>query len=136
MRLFLISSFIIVAVIPLQIYLLVIQWPAKYVPYSWAQVHDATVWQKIAPIPSNGYVSPERWIYLGCGVAVFVFFGMGRDAISMYCSWLRAVGLGSVVAKFEQKRAAAHDTTGNSLSSRARLFVKSRLWSNTTVSAG
>lgn len=43
-------------------------------------------------IPST--VLYDRWTNLGCGLLIFFFFGLGKDAVGMYREWLVKLGLG------------------------------------------
>ena len=63
-------------------------------PYSWSSIHDTQKWKEIIMIPSGGMWVYDRWIWLSCGLAVFIFFGFGKDAVNMYRTCLLAIGLG------------------------------------------
>lgn len=78
-------------------------------------------------IRSNGKVSPDRWANVGCGALVFVFFGMGRDAVASYRAWLRAIGLAKVFPCLKESETRATSSTTSSFGSRTRMFAMSRL---------
>ncbi|KAI7408359.1 hypothetical protein KC328_g96 [Hortaea werneckii] len=42
----------------------------------------------------NGKIVFDRFIWLGCGIMVFLTFGFGKEAVGMYRNGLLAVGLG------------------------------------------
>ena len=43
-------------------------------------------------MPTYGTVFPDCWIHVGIAVPVFLCFGWGKDANSVYRSWLRLLG--------------------------------------------
>ncbi|TKA82446.1 hypothetical protein B0A49_00045 [Cryomyces minteri] len=96
MRLFIMSQILIFAFVPIQVYIFYLNMQLPLLPYSWNEVHSAAAWAQIVMIPSFGTVLFDRWIRVVCGFLVFVFFGVGADAVLMYKSWLLALGCGRI----------------------------------------
>ncbi|KAI4723953.1 fungal pheromone STE3G-protein-coupled receptor [Aureobasidium sp. EXF-10728] len=92
LRLFAIASVLILAITPLQIFIIFTQYPRVNYPFSFPELHDPITWNTSIVMPSQ--VLYDRWANLGCGFLVFVFFGLGKDAKGMYREWLVKVGLG------------------------------------------
>lgn len=72
--------------------MIVTQYPRQSYPFDFRKLHDPATWNISVVLPST--VLYDRWINLGCGLLLFFFFGMGRDAKGMYKEWLIKVGLG------------------------------------------
>jgi len=51
------------------------------------------MWADIYRIPTNGKVAFDKWIIIGAGLLLFLFFGLGQDAAIMYKGWMVKVGL-------------------------------------------
>ena len=85
------TTLLILGILPVEVYVFIVNISVKLQPYSWSRVHGGQ-WGDITFIPSSGGVIFDRWIRLASGVLVFVFFGMGSDAWSMYRSWLVRLG--------------------------------------------
>jgi len=51
------------------------------------------MWANIYRIPTNGKVSFDKWIIIGAGLVLFLFFGLGQDATTMYKGWMLKLGL-------------------------------------------
>ena len=101
------------------------------IPYSWSRIHGPSWWHIIL-IPTVGSVTFDRWIQLAVGLTVFVFFGLGNDAMSMYRRWLLKLGFGKVFPALRQQTQASdrRPSTGSetgSFSSRAYTFVKGKI---------
>ena len=75
-------------------------------------------------VPTGGVVAFDRWIQVGAGMLVFVFFGMGQDAVKGYRKAMRKVGLGKVFPSLVRGGSASPQSVASrtSYSSRARLF--------------
>lgn len=58
-----------------------------YQPYTWARVHGGN-WNTVILLPGKGNVPFDRWIRIGGGFLIFLFFGIGTDAVILYKSWL------------------------------------------------
>lgn len=76
-------------------------------------------------IPSEGNIIYTRYVWVGAGFLVFIFFGFGRDAGRMYVKGLRAMGLGKCLpapSGEPLRRNASHAGTISSVGSKARLL--------------
>ncbi|KAI9700248.1 MAG: a-factor receptor [Candelina mexicana] len=133
-RLFLISFTLIVIFFPVQFYIFYVNLSFPRIPYSWNLVHGRE-WWNIVMVPTGGIVAFDRWVRLGSGFLVFVFFGMGKDAVTMYRSWLCKIGLGKIFPDLERRdsNASSQATSssgsrswGSIISSRARLVFKKK----------
>lgn len=138
LRLFLLSMVLLVIFIPLQFYVLFrnsVEPPL--IPYSWDQTHGPQ-WQDIMLIPTGGKVYYDRWFQLALGFGVFIFFGFGHDAQTMYRKWLLKAGLGQVFPCLHRQptRRGILPTKSqtNSFNSKTRLFFKDRLFRTSTFS--
>ncbi|CAD0099086.1 unnamed protein product [Aureobasidium mustum] len=100
-RLFAVSSILILGITPVQIYIIVTQYPHQTLPFNFSTVHNPTTWNSSIVMPSS--VLYDRWLNLACGFLVFLFFGLGEDAKNMYREWLLKVGLGRVFPVLEAK---------------------------------
>ncbi|KAL2350336.1 a-pheromone receptor PreA [Cryomyces antarcticus] len=103
MRLFIMSQILIFAFVPIQVYIFYLNMQLPLLPYSWNEVHSAAAWAQIVMIPSFGTVLFDRWIRVVCGFLVFVFFGVGADAVLMYKSWLLALGCGRIFPSLKRE---------------------------------
>nr|POE78479.1 pheromone a factor receptor [Quercus suber] len=97
--------------------------------YKWPVVHDAGKWRTITAVPSGGVIYYDRFVWLASGVLVFLFFGLGKEALASYRATLVAMGLArifpSLVASPEPKRSNSRASLMSSImsySSKARLF--------------
>lgn len=61
--------------------------------YSWSRIHGPS-WYKIIKVPTHGVVFFDRWTPIASAVMIFIFFGFGRDATSMYRTMFWYLGLG------------------------------------------
>ncbi|KAG9849780.1 STE3-domain-containing protein, partial [Aureobasidium melanogenum] len=91
-RLFAISSILILGITPVQIYIIVTQYPHQNLPFNFSKLHNPATWNSSIVMPSTVFY--DRWANLACGFLVFLFFGLGRDAKNMYREWLVKMGLG------------------------------------------
>jgi pheromone a factor receptor len=64
-------------------------------PFSWSVVHGPKS-NVIEKVPMYGQVYFDRWIHVTAGFSLFLFFGVGRDAMLMYRSALVKLGFGRV----------------------------------------
>ncbi|KAL8999982.1 MAG: hypothetical protein Q9169_001227 [Polycauliona sp. 2 TL-2023] len=95
LRLFLLSSSLVLIYLPLQLYLLYTNTSVGLIPYSWKLIHDRHAWMDIIMIPTHGFVPIERWISVVLGFFIFLFFGLGSDATKMYRKWWIKLRLGT-----------------------------------------
>lgn len=93
-RLFGLSSLMILIILPLQVYIfytnIQVLLPAH--PYSWKATHGPSLSQ-ITKVPTNGRLKFDRWLSPAFSVLIFIFFGMGQDAANMYTNFFNVVGL-------------------------------------------
>lgn len=133
LRLFILSTTLIVVFLPIAIYVFTRNLEYPRVPYSWSKVHSAGWSELIIRVPTSGTVNFDRWLNVGTGYAVFLFFGFGSDATMMYRSWLLKLGFGRVFPKFHHPHLNLNHRTGSaarssnatkvgSMSSRAKLI--------------
>ncbi|KAL8776993.1 MAG: hypothetical protein Q9213_008057 [Squamulea squamosa] len=95
LRLFLLSSSLVLIFLPLQLYILSLNTSSELLSYSWDLIHDAHAWMDIIMVPTHGFVSIDRWISVVLGIFIFLFFGLGSDATKMYRKWLIKLRLGT-----------------------------------------
>lgn len=134
-RLFLICLVLTVLGLPVQLYVLYQNCMYPMIPYNWNRIHGPAWWDIIL-IPTNGSVTYDRWIQIGVGLTVFIFFGLGHDAMKMYRRWLLKLGFGKlfpILLRQRDRRPSIFSETG-SFSSRAYTFVKGKL-SRSSVSS-
>lgn len=136
-RLFFMSFIIIVVVLPVQLYMFYQNVSFPFSPYNWKSIHGPS-WSDIILVPTGGAVYSDRWVHIGTGLAVFFFFGFGRDAIKMYRSWLIKTGFGTIFPGLhDQLPTARKNTTTSAADSsfvhRARLFFTKRCSVNSSV---
>ena len=86
-RLFLLSFILIGVILPTQIYILAMNLTHSYQPYSWSRVHGDG-WNSVFLLPGEDNVPFDRWIRIGSGFLIFIFFGIGNDAVILYKSWI------------------------------------------------
>ena len=122
LRLFRISIVLIMAVFPAEIYVLYENSVVPMEPYRWSEVHGPTWWD-IVLVPSGGTVLFDRWMQIGAGLALFLFFGLGQDAKAMYRRWLVNIGLGRCFPCL-YSRAANQQQSSSTTSSRSRFLGK------------
>ncbi|KAI9892337.1 MAG: a-factor receptor [Vezdaea aestivalis] len=146
LRLFIMAMILLVVNFPIQIYLLYRNLAYPLNKYSWSEIHGPE-WNTIHKIPTGGQVVFDRWLKISAGFLVFFCFGLGTDALRMYCKWLRAIGLGRCIPGLTESR-RYDDSYGSqsssgvrsaaSFSSKARLVFKSkpRSFFKTSFSAG
>ncbi|KAK1820433.1 a-factor receptor [Friedmanniomyces endolithicus] len=127
LRLYLFCIVLIITFVPLQAYTLSQNLSQARETYSWSALHDPAAFGEIYMMPSNGRVLPEAWIWLAGGFFIFVFFGLGKDAVAMYRAGLLAMGADRVFPGlkpgYTSQRHSVSGTLG-SLGSKARLVFK------------
>ncbi|KAF2715199.1 STE3-domain-containing protein [Pleomassaria siparia CBS 279.74] len=94
-RLFIMSSILIVFYLPYTFYLLYYVSTQLTDTYSWDRVHGKD-WNSIVKVPAVGLVRIDRWGEVVTGYVVFIAFGTGLDANLTYNRILCASGLGGV----------------------------------------
>ncbi|KAL1626623.1 a-factor receptor [Diplodia seriata] len=89
LRLFLLSTLILLGILPTQAAILYANVPASFMNFSWSRNHDPIHRSTIQAAYSHGKLLPDRWVSLACGFLIFLFFGLGTDASDMYRSWAK-----------------------------------------------
>jgi len=71
--------------------------------FNFKQYHSKVFWNAIIYLPFKApyYVT---WVYLSLSYAVFIFFGLGSDAIDMYLEILSRIGFGKMIRYVRNKR--------------------------------
>ncbi|KAL8848704.1 MAG: hypothetical protein Q9221_006314 [Calogaya cf. arnoldii] len=95
LRLFLLSSSLVLIFLPLQLYIFFLNTSAELIPYNWDLIHNRHAWMDIILVPTHGVVSIDRWISVVLGIFIFLFFGLGSDATKMYRKWWVKLRLGT-----------------------------------------
>ncbi|KAG9658455.1 STE3-domain-containing protein, partial [Aureobasidium melanogenum] len=79
-RLFAISSILILGITPVQIYIIVTQYPHQNLPFNFSKLHNPATWNSSIVMPST--VLYDRWANLACGFLRVV----GEDGIGKVVS--------------------------------------------------
>lgn len=95
LRLFFLAFTMLLAILPVQAYVIYydVKLSLPWHPYSWSNIHGPD-WYKIIKVPAYGSVFFDRWTPIASGFMIFIFFGFGRDATSMYRTLFWTLGLG------------------------------------------
>ncbi|KAK6437861.1 a-factor receptor [Oleoguttula sp. CCFEE 5521] len=131
LRLFVLCIFWLLVSLPLHAFILYTQTYIPHEPYSWATLHSAENWSKVEMTLSDDTARYIVYIWLGSGVAVFMFFGWGRDAAKMYRQGLVALGLGYFFPGMRDPRVGSRRqhsmaNTLSSVTSKAKLVFQRR----------
>ena len=112
-RLFGLSSLMILIILPLQVYIFYtnIQVLSPAHRYSWKATHGPSLSQ-ITKVPTNGRLKFDRWLPPAFSVLIFIFFGMGQDAANMYNNFFNIIGLKGFSVSFSSWKS----TSGSSSS--------------------
>ncbi|KKK21981.1 hypothetical protein ARAM_006579 [Aspergillus rambellii] len=124
LRLFSLSFVMMLALTPTQAFMVYrnISLNLPWHSYSWTYIHDYA-WYEIVKVPTNGEVFFDRWIPVIAGFMSFIFFGCGKDALSMYRSILRFFGLDCCFRTPQSSSAGSFaQNTSRSSGSRVRLL--------------
>jgi pheromone a factor receptor len=95
-RLFFMSVTIILFYAPVNIYFFYENVNITWFSYDWDIIHDPEHWNTIVYLPALGYRTFDRYCDIFMSFFVFVFFGLGGDAVDVYRKWMLKVGLGRV----------------------------------------
>lgn len=125
-RLWQLSTICLLWVIPQSIYMTVNNSLIPYHPFSFSQVHDPATWDQIIFNDKPFAVSPDRWIRIGGGILLFVFFGVGADAVTMYKGWILKSGVGRFVPSLLNEPSTPRSPLDSTTDSRT-----SKAWSKT-----
>ncbi|KEQ70962.1 STE3-domain-containing protein [Aureobasidium namibiae CBS 147.97] len=128
--LFATASTLILGITPVQIYIIVTQYPRQSYPFNFRKLHDPATWNTSVVLPST--VLYDRWINLACGFLIFFFFGMGRDAKGMYKEWLVKMGLGRLFPVLSLDSHGSSQRGGLSTDNSKRLLWRKSSWIATT----
>ena len=98
-RLFSLASGLLLVYFPLAIYTLFDTATYAQEPFSWSNVHKPGWSQRIQRLDEDEerkrfYHPIDRWCGVATGFVLFLLFGLGLEATTMYKSWLRKLGLG------------------------------------------
>lgn len=126
LRLYIFCIVLCVAFLPLQVYTLGQNVAGARMAYSWGAVHDPAQWNEIIMIPSTGRVLPFPYFCLGGGFFIFIFFGLGKDAVAMYRAGLLAVGFERLFPILQAGYTPRHSVSGTitSFGSKAKLMFQ------------
>ena len=122
LRLFWLSLILILVAFPAEVFVLYENSVVPLIPYSWHRVHGPE-WPTIFLVPSGGTVIFDRWIQIGAGIVLFVFFGLGQDAQAMYRKWLIKAGFAKCFPCLHRER-RTKEQRWSATSSRSRFFKK------------
>ncbi|KAI7645324.1 hypothetical protein KC318_g20120, partial [Hortaea werneckii] len=117
LRLYILCIVWLLAIIPLSSWTLSVNVGSQQGNYNWVETHDYSKWNDIAMIRSDGDIVFDRFIWLGCGIMVFLTFGFGKEAVSMYRNGLLAVGLGRLFPGLGSDHDRSHITVFGSIGS-------------------
>ena len=134
------SFTLLVLYTPVSIYFFYVNLNIQWLSYSWSAIHDPSTWWIIIYLPELGVRTFDCWVSIAMAVFVFVYFGMGGDAVETYRKWMVKLGLGRCFLSLKQprrQRVSSRErswTSQFSLISRAKhYFDASRKASNATT---
>ncbi|UCS23698.1 STE3 [Nakaseomyces glabratus] len=102
-RLLIFCFLIILVMFPFSIYLFVKDLRQVGTKFSFRATHSKEFWGTILKF-DVGHKFVNVWIYVLMSYLVFLIFGLGTDALDMYASFMRLIGLGFTLDKFSAKR--------------------------------
>lgn len=125
------SITLITVVLPIQLYLFSSAIFTDLLPYDWDAIHAPGWSERIYLVPTYGNLQFDRWIHFLMGFALFLFFGLGKDAVTMYRGWILSIGLARLFPSLSVAPSGAQSigssATLGSFRSRARaIFSKKR----------
>jgi pheromone a factor receptor len=126
LKLFWLSFILLLVVLPLQIYVLYfnISTNLPWLPFSWDAIHGSQ-WNTIIPVATGGtVVFPDHWVTIVASFVLFLFYGLGNDAIKLYRSWLLRVGVGRLFPSLYAPYEGSSYTKGllSSISTKTKSF--------------
>jgi pheromone a factor receptor len=139
LRLFVLSLILLVVYLPMNGFVFFENMNHPLLSYSWSAVHGPD-WWTIYMVPTGGIVRFDRWICIISGFVIFLFFGLGKDALDMYRCWLVMIGLGRCFPSLEHPRGTQthYDSSGSSSfgnPSRQKWTKNSQITFTTTTSS-
>lgn len=111
-RLLLFCVLIILVMFPFSLYAFASELQNLTGAYNYQMVHDSSLWSTIMRIDVAKPLY-SVWLYILMSYLVFVIFGLGTDAVGMYGSAARVLGLGPLLDKCKQccRRRRSENTT-------------------------
>lgn len=97
-RLLIFCMLIILVMFPFSVYSFVVDLAHVGGSYSFGSIHNESLWNVILRI-DPGKPLYSVWLYVLMSYLVFLIFGLGADAIGLYATFARRVGLGPVLDK-------------------------------------
>ncbi|KAL1860164.1 a-factor receptor [Paecilomyces lecythidis] len=135
LRLFCMASVMLLAILPTQAYVLYvdIQLSLPWHDYSFTRIHGPQ-WNEIIKVATHGQSFFDRWIPIGGTIVLFVFFGFGKDATSMYRSIFTKLGVDRWLPAKSHSGIYSDKSTSSSASRMGKLgkMLTWSLQSNTT----
>ncbi|KAH0555853.1 hypothetical protein GP486_006203 [Trichoglossum hirsutum] len=82
LRLFILSLILLAVYLPMNGFVFFENMNHPMMAYSWSAVHGPD-WWTIYMVPTGGVVRFDRWVSIVSGFGIFLFFGLGKDALEM-----------------------------------------------------
>ena len=141
LRLFFMSFTLVLLYTPVNIYFFYTNLNIEWLSYDWNIIHDPDHWWTIIYLPPQGVQTFDCYCSIAMALFVFVYFGMGGDAIDIYRKWMLKAGFGRLFPCLKHERVKNRK---GSWSSRLSLISKARSYfdsnrkesSATTVMSG
>ncbi|TAQ90611.1 hypothetical protein B7494_g1076 [Chlorociboria aeruginascens] len=97
LKLFMLSLLLLLIFLPVTLYYLYLNLPPYWPAYNFSAIHDPNFWpliifSKIADLPALQY---DGWLPIVLAFLIFFFFGLNREAVQMYKTWLVKLGFGN-----------------------------------------
>lgn len=126
------SITLIAVVLPIQLYLFSTALSMKFIPYDWEKIHGPGWSQRIILVPTYGNLLYDRWFHILMGFALFLFFGLGKDAVTMYRGWMTSIGLDGLFSSHSGAppgvQSIGSSTTLGTFGSRARAIFSKKIF--------
>ncbi|KAK9447626.1 GPCR fungal pheromone mating factor, partial [Limtongia smithiae] len=90
-RLLLFCIVMIFTGVPIIMYISVYNFKLGFRAFKWSEVHDPATWYTIPRVPKASYMF-TFYLYPITGFLLFIFFGIGQDAMRMYKGLLNKLG--------------------------------------------
>lgn len=141
LRLFILCTLFLLGILPAQTIILCLNIRAHALSFSWARNHLPEYRSNIVPVKLYGTIIFDRWTSVIGGFLLFLFFGLGTDATSMYRSWATKLNpIRSFCRNTRRRRTVFHtaNTTGSPVSPSAHSMFsyKTYFTSRSNSSAG
>lgn len=112
-RLFLMSATLTLIVLPVQFYVLAQNTSFPFIRYNWSAVHGKS-WQDIIMRSTQGTVYYDRWVHIAIGFTMFLFFGLGAEALKMYRGWLLTCGFHKIFPQLLRQSPSSRNASTSS----------------------